>query len=317
MSITYFPFDAVKTEDGSYDRAYTSEQFALYFSKLFSNGVYGADSNGLQVTALNGNMYIDVAPGAFFVNGRFYSNDENENILITMGNINYGRYDRVVARADYVNRLCGVYVLEGIAASNPIVPQLTQNADRYEIPLATIYIAAGATSLTQYHITDERVGVYCTLTGFTAKDYFTAYSTAFQQYSDEIKQKMDQQFANQENKTNTQLSKQQTEFNHLQSAVNEWYQGVLNDISQLQVFDFDNIAYRIGATITSEIGDSVITETMVLNQVKIAEKITTIGDTTIVGITRAWNSDGTALLLNSTTTTTITESTITSRITQN
>ena len=61
MSITYFPFDAVMDSDGNYDRTYTSEQFALYFSKLFSNGVYGADSTGLQVTALNGNMYITVA----------------------------------------------------------------------------------------------------------------------------------------------------------------------------------------------------------------------------------------------------------------
>ena len=60
MSITYFPFDAVVDSDGNYDRTYTSEQFALYFSKLFSNGVYGADSTGLQVTALNGNMYITV-----------------------------------------------------------------------------------------------------------------------------------------------------------------------------------------------------------------------------------------------------------------
>lgn len=65
MSITYFPFDAVVDSDGNYDRTYTSEQFALYFSKLFSNGVYGADSTGLQVTALNGNMYITVAAGAF------------------------------------------------------------------------------------------------------------------------------------------------------------------------------------------------------------------------------------------------------------
>ena len=87
MSITYFPFDAVMDSDGNYDRTYTSEQFALYFSKLFSNGVYGADSTGLQVTALNGNMYITVAAGSFFINGRFYANDEDENILLTTGNI--------------------------------------------------------------------------------------------------------------------------------------------------------------------------------------------------------------------------------------
>ena len=199
MSITYFPFDAVVDSDGNYDRTYTSEQFALYFSKLFSNGVYGADSTGLQVTALNGNMYITVAAGAFFINGRFYANDEDENILITAGDVHYGRYDRVVARADFVNRMCGVYVLEGTPSANPTEPNLTQTADRFEIPLATIYVASGATSLTQYNITDERIGVYCTLTGFTASDYFTAYSKAYQQFSDEVQEKMNTQFSAQGN----------------------------------------------------------------------------------------------------------------------
>jgi len=160
-----------------------------------------------------------------------------------------------------------VYVLEGTPSSNPTVPTLTQNADMHEIPLATIYVTAGATSLTQYNITDERVGVYCTLTGFTASDYFTAYSTAFKQYQDEVQKQAD-----------TQLSAQQTDFDNLQTSINEWYQGVLNDISELQVFDFDNIAYRIGAKVTSVIGDTVITETMVLNGITIAERTTTIGD---------------------------------------
>lgn len=317
MSITYFPFDAVVDSDGNYDRTYTSEQFALYFSKLFSNGVYGADSTGLQVTALNGNMYITVAAGAFFINGRFYANDEDENILLTTGNINYGRYDRVVARADFVNRVCGVYVLEGTPSSNPVVPSLTQTADRFEIPLATIYVASGAASLIQYNITDERVGVYCTLTGFTASDYFTAYSKAYQQFSDEVQEKVNTQFTAQVNKTNAQLANQQAEFSHLQSAVNEWYKGVLNDISQLQTFDFDNIAYRIGATVTSNITDTVVTETMVLNEVKIAERITNIEDTVIRCVTKAWDSDGSHVLLNSTTETTITDGVITSVVSQN
>ena len=269
------------------------------------------------MTALNGNMYITVAAGAFFINGRFYANDENENILITAGDVHYGRYDRVVARADFVNRVCGVYVLEGTPSSNPVVPSLTQTADRFEIPLATIYVASGAASLTQYNITDERVGVYCTLTGFTASDYFTAYSKAYQQFSDEVQEKVNTQFTAQVNKTNAQLANQQAEFSHLQSAVNEWYKGVLNDISQLQTFDFDNIAYRIGATVTSNITDTVVTETMVLNEVKIAERITNIEDTVIRCVTKAWDSDGSHVLLNSTTETTITDGVITSVVSQN
>ena len=129
MSITYFPFDAVVDSDGNYDRTYTSEQFALYFSKLFSNGVYGADSTGLQVTALNGNMYITVAAGAFFINGRFYANDEDENILITAGDVHYGRYDRVVARADFVNRVCGMFWREHQVQILLFLPLLRRQTD--------------------------------------------------------------------------------------------------------------------------------------------------------------------------------------------
>ena len=92
---------------------------------------------------------------------------------------------------------------------------------------------------------------------------------------------------------------------------------MLNDISQLQTFDFDNIAYRIGATVTSNITDTVITETMVLNEVKIAERVTNIGDTAIRCVTKAWNADGSHVLLNSTTETTITDDVITSVVSQN
>lgn len=91
----------------------------------------------------------------------------------------------------------------------------------------------------------------------------------------------------------------------------------MNDISQLQTFDFDNIACRIGATVTSNITDTVITETMVLNEVKIAERITNIGDTVIRCVTKAWDSDGSHVLLNSTTETTITDDVITSVVSQN
>ena len=151
----------------------------------------------------------------------------------------------------------------------------------------------------------------------TASDYFTAYSKAYQQFSDEVQEKVNTQFTAQVNKTNAQLANQQAEFSHLQSAVNEWYKGVLNDISQLQTFDFDNIAYRIGATVTSNITDTVVTETMVLNEVKIAERITNIEDTVIRCVTKAWDSDGSHVLLNSTTETTITDGVITSVVSQN
>ena len=54
-----------------------------------------------------------------------------------------------------------------------------------------------------------------------------------------------------------------------------------------------------------------------MNEVKIAERLTNIEDTVIRCVTKAWNSDGSNLLLNSTTVTTIADDVITSVISQN
>ena len=55
-----FPFDSVELTDGSYDRAYYSEDFADYFAKFISNGVYPNPSNNLLVESLNNNMVFQM-----------------------------------------------------------------------------------------------------------------------------------------------------------------------------------------------------------------------------------------------------------------
>ena len=63
-------FNAEVLEDGSYDRVYTAESFAQYFSQFIGNGVYANPATQLQVTQLSTPaMGARVTAGNAFING--------------------------------------------------------------------------------------------------------------------------------------------------------------------------------------------------------------------------------------------------------
>ena len=70
-------FNAEMVEgDGSttYDRIYYADQFAYYFSKFISNGVYINPATQLKVTS-KGELKLNVAVGDAFINGYWYKNE--------------------------------------------------------------------------------------------------------------------------------------------------------------------------------------------------------------------------------------------------
>jgi len=58
-----------------FDRAESSDFFALFFASLISNGVLDDRSDRFQVLALEG-MKVEVQPGIGFIQGRFAFDDE-------------------------------------------------------------------------------------------------------------------------------------------------------------------------------------------------------------------------------------------------
>ncbi len=138
------------------DRVYDATDFAAYFGKLVTNGIFYATSTNLQVTISTG-MKVTVLAGSAWINGYSYENtDALELELATADGVN-PRIDRVVLRFSAVERSIRLAVVTGTATSSPIAPTLTRTNDVYELSIADISIARGVVSLSAQSITDTRL----------------------------------------------------------------------------------------------------------------------------------------------------------------
>lgn len=176
-------------DDGSttYDRIYYADQFAYYFSKFISNGVYINPATQLKVTS-KGELKLNVAVGDAFINGYWYKNDENFELQLAQANGSLPRIDRIVLRWDSLTRYINLAILQGNPAATPSAKNLARNADTWELGLADVYIERGVLSVSDANITDLRPDrTYC---GYVAgvvnqidtTNLFAQFTDAFEQY---------------------------------------------------------------------------------------------------------------------------------------
>ena len=162
MAVTYFPFDSLSAENR--DRAANSQIFADYLKSFFSDGIFPVldqfpNMHQLAVHASNpAGMSVVVDTGMGLISGRQYAQDAERTLQIPAADISLPRKDRIVLRMDLNTQYRNneLYVVAGTAASSPQPPALTRNNVVYELALATISVAANATSITAADITDER-----------------------------------------------------------------------------------------------------------------------------------------------------------------
>ena len=162
MSMRYGFFDSEISgydEEGMpiFDRAESSDFLALFIQKIITDGVLADPSTSFQVVADEG-MNIKVKAGFGIVRGRFAYDAQDESYTLEEAPSQYKRIDRVVLRANYLERRCEIIVKTGIAASSPVAPALIRPAsgDYYELSLATIAINSNQTAIVQANITDTR-----------------------------------------------------------------------------------------------------------------------------------------------------------------
>lgn len=155
MAITYGFFNAVKQSDGTYDRAYNSEQMSDMFEGLISDGVYESVGDALLVTAKSG-MTVQVGTGRMVIDGKWLKNDAKMDITLTASHLTLNRWSAIVARLDNSNRVITLVEKAGTPATSPEKPAMTESQTIREKCLAYVYIAAGASSITQTNITDTR-----------------------------------------------------------------------------------------------------------------------------------------------------------------
>ena len=184
----FFNAEMVEDDDSTtYDRIYYADQFAYYFSKFISNGVYINPATQLKVTS-KGELKLNVAVGDAFINGYWYKNDENFELQLAQANGSLPRIDRVVLRWDSLTRYINLAILQGNPAATPSAKNLTRNADTWELGLADVYIERGVLSISDANITDLRPDrTYC---GYVAgvvnqidtTNLFAQFTDAFEQY---------------------------------------------------------------------------------------------------------------------------------------
>lgn len=137
-------------------REYQASEFAEYFSKFLSDGVYTENGlMGLAVTTVSG-LNVKVGTGYAFVRGYLYKNDTDIAFTLDAADTVLDRIDRVVLKLDVLNRTMNIIKKKGTMGSSPTPPALVDDASVKEIPIAQIRINKNATTGI---ITDERVPV--------------------------------------------------------------------------------------------------------------------------------------------------------------
>lgn len=155
MAITYGFFNATKQSDGTYDRAYNSDQISDMFEGLVSDGVFESIGDAMVVTAKSG-MTVQVGTGRASIEGRWIRNDAKMDITLAASNIALNRWSAIVIRLNMSSRTMSIVEKVGTAATNPVKPSLTNSTTVKEKCLAYVYVKAGADSITQVDITDMR-----------------------------------------------------------------------------------------------------------------------------------------------------------------
>jgi len=138
------------------DRVYSATDFAAYFGKLVSNGIFYASATNLLVT-LGSGMAVSVASGSAWINGYSYENTDTLTLNHAMASGVNPRIDRVVVRFSAVERRIYLAVLTGTPAEIPTAPALTRSNDTFELGLADILVPKGAVTVLALNITDTRL----------------------------------------------------------------------------------------------------------------------------------------------------------------
>lgn len=137
------------------DRKYKAEDLAILFATFLSNGICPDPSTNLQVIA-NDDMTVTIKAGMAWIKGHFYYNDSDLILSIKAADGILNRIDRVAVKLVASVRAINIVAKEGPFASTPAALDLQRDADAYELGIADIYITAGATSISQGNITDQR-----------------------------------------------------------------------------------------------------------------------------------------------------------------
>ncbi len=260
----FFDADRVDVDDEGnpiYDNVYLAETFAAYFASFIGNGVYARFSNKLQVMEQSPHaMAVDVFPGQAWINGYWYENTDQLSLPVEVASGTLDRVDSVVLRLNYLKKTMKLAINKGTPASTPSAPDITRNADIYEIQLAEIRIPAGSVKISQVQIKDTRANtnVCGWVTGVVDQIDTTTLFNQFEAYFAEFKEVYELDYASWTTEQKAAytswitMSEQQftewynTHTSGWQAQFNAWFESVKSQLSgnvaaklQLQINTLD------------------------------------------------------------------------------
>lgn len=128
------------------------------------NGYIEGEGSELKVVASDPvAMTVSVGIGKGWVQGNYYSTTSAVTLTIATADSALPRIDRIVLRNTITGtRKIQPVVITGTAASTPSAPAYTRTTEVYDLVLADVVVAAGATSISDANITDQRANTtYC------------------------------------------------------------------------------------------------------------------------------------------------------------
>jgi hypothetical protein len=146
-----FTYGFYNSQDG--DRVYDADQFSSFLDGIVYDGVYEAVGDKFYVTSLEDeNLTIQVGAGRAWLKHTWSLNDTNLYLTASAALDVYDRIDAVVLEVNKTNRENVIKIVEGDPSdSNPQRPDLTNEDNVRQYPLAYIYREHGTTKIPNTH----------------------------------------------------------------------------------------------------------------------------------------------------------------------
>lgn len=163
------------------DRVYDASSFEYWLKKFFTSGVFADEC---QVTADGTGMTCSMAEGYANVDGKVKFWDEAQGLALENASSSYDRIDAVVIERNDTDRDITVKIVSGTYAADPVAPDPERDDGVYQLVIAQIYVAAGATAITQADITDTRTDTdLCGYVAATVENVdFSQFTVQFESY---------------------------------------------------------------------------------------------------------------------------------------
>ena len=287
-----FPFDSHVTfeSDGTpvYDRAITSAPLRKLIAKLLTDGILPNPSTNLQVEAGSG-MNVVVNSGFAICAGGLKLEENQRTLAIQAADSNYDRIDTVVLRwnDNDSERICDLYIVEGIPAASPLRPELTRTESIWELGLADLFINKNSSAISNQRITDTRYetarcGIISAISEFDT-------TTLYQQVQADLagfKASEQADFITWFNDIKGQLSEDaagnlQKQIGTLESLKTEVKTNLVNALNWV-VDKISGVITKLGSTDISKIGDGTVTGAIAAQNQSLANQLnwTKIGEVT-------------------------------------